>query len=65
MKLITIPVFRDRYFDESSRPHELTVQRWLRDGKLTGRKIGKAWFVDEHAWLANGDPLVERVLETG
>lgn len=65
MKLITIPVFVERYFDEACRPSEFTVRRWLREGKLPGRKISGEWYVDEHLWLAAGDPLVERVLEAG
>lgn len=65
MKLITIPVFRQRYFDESCAPAELTVRRWLREGKVAGRKVGGEWFIDEHLWLADGDRLVERVLKAG
>lgn len=39
------------------------MRRWLNDGKLPGRKIGGTWYVDEHAWLADGNELVLRVLE--
>jgi len=52
-----------KYFDTESRPAEVTVRRWLSTGKLPGRKIGGTWYVDEHAWLADGDELVLRVLE--
>lgn len=62
MRLVTIEQFRLKHFDEKSRPAPLTVQRWLRTDKLPGRKIGGTWYVDEAAWLANGDPLVEQVL---
>ena len=68
MKLLTPPAWLDKYFAEESRPAEVTALRWLRNGKVDGRKIGGKWFVDEHAWLAaNDDPdqeaLVRRVLE--
>lgn len=63
MKLIAIPQWRDRYFAEGSAPDEVTVRRWLRMGTLEGRKIGGTWFIDEAAWLADGDELVRRVLE--
>lgn len=65
MKLITIPVWRERYFDEVCAPSEFTARRLLREGKLPGKKVGGEWFIDEHIWLADGDPLVERVLEAG
>lgn len=62
MRLVTVNVWRDRHFDEQSRPAELTVLRWLRDGKVPGRKVGGTWYIDEHAWLAGDDELVKRVL---
>lgn len=65
MKLINVPNWRTKYFEDDSRPAEITVMRLLRDGKLPGRKVGGKWFVDEHAWLAGDDPLVQRVLEAG
>lgn len=61
--LIAVPAWREKYFAADSRPAEITAMRWLRDGKVPGRKVGGKWFVDEHAWLAEGDPLVQRVLE--
>lgn len=65
MKLISPAVWLDRYFDADSRPSEVTLRRWLRDGKIPARKVGGSWFVDEHAWLAGDDDLVRRVLEAG
>ncbi|TAA12421.1 DNA-binding protein [Pseudoxanthomonas winnipegensis] len=65
MKLIAARDWVQKYFAEESRPCDITVQRWMRSGKVPGRKIGGAWYVDEHAWLANGDELVARVLQTG
>lgn len=63
--LLTTNAWADKYFAPDSHPAELTVLRWLRDGKLPGRKVGGKWYVDEHAWLAEGDDLVRRVLEAG
>lgn len=65
MKLMAAPVWREKYFEDASRPAEITVMRWLREGKIPGRKVGGSWFIDEHAWLAGDDPLVQRVLEAG
>ena len=65
MRLMTVPAWVDKYFDEGSRPAEITQQRWLRSGKVPGRKVGGTWYVDEHAWLAGDDELVRRVLDQG
>lgn len=63
MRLITVNLWAQKYFDEASRPADITLMRWLRHGRIPGRKVGGSWFVDEHAWLADGDELVLRVLE--
>ena len=65
MKLLTTDRWLDVYFDTDSRPSVATLQRWLRDGKIPGKKVGGTWFIDEHEWLADGDDLVERVLKAG
>lgn len=62
LRLMSIPKWLERHFEPGSAPDEVTVRRWLRDGKLPGRKVGGTWFVDEAAWLADGDELVARVL---
>lgn len=62
MKLIAAAMWAEKFFDESSRPHDLTIRRLLREGKIPGRKVGGTWYVDEHAWLADDDDLVQRVL---
>jgi hypothetical protein len=63
MRLMTTKQWTEKYFDKGSRPAELTVRRWLSAGKLPGGKVGGTWYVDEHAWLADGNELVLRVLE--
>lgn len=65
MRLMTAAAWVEKYFDADSRPADLTLQRWLRAGKVPGRKVGGTWYVDEHAWLATDDELVRRVLEAG
>lgn len=64
MRLMTPERWLDRYFEEGSRPSMQVLQRLLREGKLPGRKVGGAWYIDEHEWLANGDDLVLRVLSS-
>lgn len=63
MRLISAPAWVDKYFAPESRPAEVTLLRWLRQGKVPGKKVGGKWYVDEHEWLAGGDPLVQHVLE--
>lgn len=65
MHLMTPQQWAEKYFDEGSRPAEVTLRRWLTEGKVPGRKVGGSWFVDEHAWLADGDDLVRQVLDAG
>lgn len=65
MKLMAAQLWVQKYFDEDSRPAEITLMRWLRQGKIPARKVGGSWFVDEHEWLAQGDDLVQKVLDAG
>jgi hypothetical protein len=65
MHLMTPQQWAEKYFDDASRPSEVTLRRWLNDGKVPGRKVGGTWYVDEHAWIANGNELVQRVLDAG
>lgn len=63
MLLIEAHKWADKTFDPDSRPSEITLMRWMRDGKIPARKVGGKWYVDEHAWLAGDDELVRRVLD--
>lgn len=65
MKLMTPEAWSAKYFDESSKPAIMTLRRWLRDGVVPARKIGGTWYIDEHAWVADGDELVLKVLNNG
>lgn len=62
MRLITTRHFAERYFVEGSRPSRSTLRRWIEMGQLPGKRVGDVYYVDEDAWLADGDPLVEKVL---
>jgi len=62
MRLMTPSAWVRKHFAEDSFPAETTARNWLRNGAIPARKIGGSWFVDEHAWLADGDELVLRVL---
>lgn len=63
MKLMLATEWAAKYFTEDSRPSEVTLARWLRDGKVPGRRVGGRQYVDEDAWLAGDDDLVRRALE--
>ena len=63
MRLITVERFLEKYSESGSRPRERTLKRWIRQGTIPARKVGGTWYVDEHRWLANGNPLVLRVIE--
>ncbi len=69
MRLLELPAWAEKYFAPESRPSDFVARRWARQGRIPAKKIGKAWFVDEHAWLAANDPdtadLVQRVLDAG
>lgn len=65
MKLMTPRAWAEKYFAEGSRPPEPTLRRWMQNGSVPARKIGGSWFIDEHAWLAEGDDLVLRILNAG
>ena len=59
---MTLQAWAEKYFADGSKPSDVTLVRWIRLGRVPGRKVGGMWFVDETAWLADGDDLVERVL---
>jgi len=63
VRLLTASAWAEKYFAEGSRPAEITLARWLRSGKIPGRKVGGTWYVDEHAWQAGDDELVRKVLD--
>lgn len=68
MKLVEAHQFVAKHFAPESRPADITLQRWMRAGRLPGRKIGRTWYVDEDAFLAGNDDagvadLVGRVLD--
>lgn len=63
MSLMAPAEFVEQYFSPKSRPSLATVQRWLANGDIPGRKIGpKMIFVDTDAFEASGNELVEKVL---
>lgn len=51
-----------KQFSPDSAPSEHTVRRWIDQRTIPGRKIGGRYFVDEDAFFARGNPIVEKVL---
>ena len=62
MRYMTPGAWADKYFADDSRPPEPTIRRWMQNNAVPAKKIGGSWFIDEHAWLSGGDPLVAHVL---
>lgn len=62
MRLLAPRIWATKYFSVDCLPPEPTLRRWMKTGAVPGRKIGGTWYVDDDAWLANGDDLVARVL---
>ena len=62
MPLLSIQEYCEKLFTPDSRPSHATVRRWIREGDLAGRRIGKKFFVDSAAVDSGGNPLVERIL---
>ena len=46
MKLMTLKEWADETFTEKSRPDIKTLHRWIRDGHLAVRVIGRNYYVD-------------------
>jgi hypothetical protein len=65
MLLMTTKIWARKYFAADCQPAEPTMRRWMQSGAVPGRKISGSWWVDEHAWLAGGDELMNRVLNGG
>lgn len=51
MKLMTLKEWADKTFTEQSRPDIKTLHRWIRDGHLAVRVIGRNYYVDEENGL--------------
>ncbi|OOG61403.1 hypothetical protein B0E46_15600 [Rhodanobacter sp. B04] len=65
MKLMTPRAWAEKTFVEGSAPPETTLRRWMQEGIVPSKKIGGSWFIDDDAWSAEGDDLVQRVLQAG
>lgn len=62
MKLVALETFKARYFEKApgERAMRRQLKKWAEEGHA--RKVAGTWYVDEHWWLANGNPLVEKAL---
>ncbi|MCV6590672.1 MAG: DNA-binding protein [Marinobacterium sp.] len=55
--------YREKYFVKGSQPAASTIRRWIRDGDLPGKVIGKVHYVDISSLQQTGNPLVDKVLQ--
>lgn len=62
MCLMTSQEFIAKEFSKKSALHEHPVRRWIDKGPIPGCRVGTRYYMDYTAYLANGDPLVEKVL---
>jgi hypothetical protein len=64
MQLITIQRFRTTtdLFEAGSMPTEQTLKRWIDDGTIEGRRIGRKYYVDLDAFQSAEDALVDSIL---
>ncbi len=62
MKLVGVKKFIERKFAAGCAPHINTVRRLIREKKLSGRVLGRRYYVDELAFEAGLSPAVEKVL---
>lgn len=62
MKLMNIEEYRMYQFTEQSRPTRRQIVRWIQQGELPGRAIGKQYFVMVNERALTRAPLVDRLL---
>ena len=62
MSMQTVDEWIETNFAEGSRPAKTTVWRWIREGKLPARRIGKRYYLTPDQTVPETD-LVSRVLQ--
>ncbi len=46
-QLMTIDEYMTKTFTQDSRPHINSVRRWIREGKLEAKKMGRSYYIEE------------------
>lgn len=63
-KLMKLETWRKKRFVPEDIPARTTVIKWIADGDLVAKRIGRTWYIDEEAERkTTGDELVDRVLQ--
>lgn len=44
---MTIDEYINKTFTRESQPHINSVRRWIREGKLEAKKIGRSYYIEE------------------
>lgn len=69
MRLVDIPTFQSA-FDPRCTPQAATVKRWIENGEVPGRRVGRKYYIDLDAFNdepddRSADDLVNAVLNHG
>jgi len=57
--------FAKQYFSSDSQPSQTTLRKWLKEGHLPGKRVGKKFYVDVSKWNSDDNPYLERILNDG
>lgn len=45
--MMSVESYIEKYFDEGSRPSKQAVWRWIRQGLLPAKRLGKRYYIHE------------------
>ena len=62
-RLMKIAEFREKHFEEGSRPAIKTIRSWIDNGDIPGERVGGGYYVDLSRWdKRSNNELVNKVL---
>jgi len=64
MKLMSVEEYRNTVYSNGSQPSRRTVIKYINEGIIPGKRLGKAYYIDIDADTSStGNPLVDLVLQ--